>query len=375
MTWIYAVERAVKNNVPKVEAILKEHPYLLDLAMKVREGKTEVLRNLDRYVEETIKSVEKSGGRAHLVSNAEEAKEIVSKIVGTGKTIVLGKSMVAYEAGLRKHLEAMGNDVWETDLGEFLIQLADEPPSHIIAPSLHMTKERAEEVMRKIDNELNNSTHEKIAMTARKFLRDKFIKAHVGITGANAVAADTGSVILVENEGNIRMTTVLPEVHIAVAGLEKILPNLQLALYEALVQAAFGGLYPPSYVNVSSGPSSTADIEMKRVSPAHGPREFHLVLLDNGRREAAKDPVLWESLLCVRCGRCHLHCPVYRVFGGKWGVPPYSGPMGAMWSAVVYRDFGPAQLCVHSGGCREVCPMKIDIPKVLEELKKRGLKQ
>jgi L-lactate dehydrogenase complex protein LldG len=375
VSWIYAVERAVRNNVPKVEGILKDHPYLLDLAAKVRDGKTEVLRNLDRYVEETIKAVERSGGRAYLASTSEDAREIVSKIVGSGKTVVLGKSMVAYEAGIRKHLISTGNDVWETDLGEFLIQLADEPPSHIIAPSLHMTKERAEEVMRSVDPELKGASHERIAGVARKFLREKFVKADVGITGANAVAADTGSVVLVENEGNIRMTTILPEVHVAVTGVEKILPNLELAMYEALVQAAFGGLYPPSYVNVSSGPSSTADIEMKRVRPAHGPKEFHLVLLDNGRKEAAKDPVLWQSLLCVRCGRCHLHCPVYRVLGVNWGIPPFTGPMGAMWSAVIYGDRRPAMMCTHSGGCKEVCPMRIDIPRVLEELKARELKR
>ncbi|QKQ99141.1 lactate utilization protein [Metallosphaera tengchongensis] len=372
MSWEIAINRTINNNVPRVYSVLEKYPYILELAEQLRKAKLEVLKDLENYVEETVESVKRIGGVPHVVGNADEAKEEIRKIVGSRNRIVLGKSMVAYELGLRDYLSQIGKEVWETDLGEFLIQIAKEHPSHIIAPAIHMSKERAEDLVRKILGNLpEGATHEQIVMRVREFLRDKFINAEVGITGANAIAADTGSIILVENEGNIRFSTVSPSVHISVAGFEKIVPTLHHAMMEAMVQAAYAGLYPPTYVNLTSGPSSTGDIEMKRVSPAHGPREFHLVLVDNGRLRASKDSDLQEALLCIRCGRCHLHCPVYRVMDGSWGVPPYSGPMGAMWSYIVYNDAKPSTLCAHSGGCKEVCPMKINIPRVLEKIKYR----
>ena len=369
--WDIAVERTINNNVPRVYEILSRYPYIKDLAKELRKAKLEVINNIEKYVEETIEAVKRIGGNAYYARDSAEAREIVGKIVGSGKIVVFGKSMTAYEIGLRGYLKELGNEVWETDLGEFLIQLANEPPSHIIAPAIHMTKERVARLLReKLGvNVDENASHEELVAIVRKFLREKFVNAGVGITGANAIAADTGSVILVENEGNIRMSTVLPPVHVAVAGVEKIVPTFYHALIEATVQAAYAGLYPPTYINLTSGPSSTGDIEMKRVRPAHGPKEFHLVLIDNGRVKASKDEVIKEALLCIRCGRCHLHCPVYRALGVNWGDPPFTGPMGAMWSYVVYGDTKPALLCTHSGNCKEVCPMGINIPRVLERIK------
>ncbi|BFH72151.1 lactate utilization protein B [Sulfurisphaera javensis] len=369
--WDIAIQRTINNNVPRVSKILKEHQYILELAKKLREAKLKILSNLEEYIEQTLESVKRTGGNAYFVKDPSEARELVGKIVGKGKIVVFGKSMVAYELGIRKYLAQLGNEVWETDLGEFLIQLADEPPSHIIAPAIHMTKERVAKLLKeKLGFDVSeNSTHEELVQKVREFLRNKFLSANVGITGANAVAADVGSIVLVENEGNIRMSTVVPPVHIAIVGVEKIVPTLEDALNEALVQAAYAGLYPPTYINVTSGPSSTGDIEMKRVSPAHGPKEFHLILVDNGRIKASKDEILREALLCIRCGRCHLHCPVYRVLDGMWGDAPYTGPMGAMWSYIIYGDGKPATYCTHSGNCKEVCPMKINIPKVLEYIK------
>ncbi|MCI2415694.1 MAG: lactate utilization protein [Candidatus Aramenus sp.] len=376
MSWETAVERAINNNVPRVYKILREHPYILDLAKELREAKLKVLENLEYYVDKTLDSVKRAGGHGYLASSPEEAREIVEKIVGKGKTVVMGKSMVAYEAGIREFLIRQGNEVWETDLGEFLIQLANQPPSHIIAPAIHLTKEEVEKLLKqKIGGVHEGSTHEELVTMVRQFLREKFVKADVGITGANAVASDTGTIALIENEGNIRFSSISPTVHIAITGVDKIVPTLADATKEVLVQSAFAGLYPPTYVNFTSGPSSTADIEMKRISPAHGPKEFHLILLDNGRIKASKDPVLREALLCIRCGRCHLHCPVYRALGVKWGDPPFTGPMGAMWSYVVYNDPKPAMYCAHSGNCKEVCPMRINIPRVLEYIKWKGNRQ
>ncbi|WP_188681152.1 LUD domain-containing protein [Thermogymnomonas acidicola] len=373
--WDVAIERALQNNIPRVEQILSENPYILDLAREIRETKLAVLEHLDDYVQKTIRAVERTGGRAYLARDAEEARKIVDDIIGERKRVVFSKSNVAYEVGLREHLVSRGLDAWETDLGEYLIQLTGEPPAHIVFPALHMPKEAVGDLLNRFLNGAVNSgsTHEEMVAAVRSFLMEKYMKAQVGITGANAVAADTGSVALLENEGNIRMDTVVPEVHIAITGIDKIVPTLHDAMKELIVQAAYGGLYPPSYINISSGPSSTADIELKRVSPATGPREFHVILLDNGRSMANRDPGLREALLCIKCGRCYFSCPVYRVMGASWGDPPYGGPMGAMWSAIIKGDYRQANLCTHSGGCRDVCPVGIDIPRVLEYIKWRSV--
>nr|WP_245522000.1 lactate utilization protein B [Pyrobaculum neutrophilum] len=361
-----------------MRAVLERHPELARLAGEVRRAREEVVRNLDRYVEEFGRSVERVGGRFYLAETAEEARETAARIVGRGKVVVLGKNNVAIETGLRQRLEEEGNEVWETDLGEFLVQLSGGEPSHIIAPAIHMTREAAADLLRRRLGAAVPPEPAAIAQRAREFLREKILKADVGITGANALAADTGAVVLVENEGNIRLVSTAPPVHIVYDGVEKIVPTLLHAFMAAAVQAAYAGLYPPTYINMSAGPSSTADVENQRVSPAQGPREFHVVLVDNGRRRAARDPVLWEALLCVRCGRCHFHCPVYRALGREFGVPPYTGPMGVMWTAVTrgLDAAGPHALkCAHAGNCKEVCPMGIDIPKVIHEIRARYLKR
>ncbi|MEZ0318567.1 MAG: lactate utilization protein B [Pyrobaculum sp.] len=376
MSWQEAVERAKSHIVPRTYEVLARYPYVKELAKEVRKAKEEVVRNLDYYIEELRKSVERIGGTFVLAETAEEAREAAAKIVGRGKVVVMGKNNVAVETGLRKRLEEE-NEVWETDLGEFLIQLAGDEPSHILAPAVHMTKEKAAEVLAKRLGIAVPPEPEAIAQRAREFLREKFFKADVGVTGANAIAADTGAVVLVENEGNIRMATAVPPVHIVYDGVEKIVPTLLHAFMSAAVQSAYAGLYPPTYLNFSAGPSSTADVEMKRVSPAQGPKSFHVILVDNGRRAAAKDPDLWEALLCIRCGRCHMHCPVYWALGKEFGTPPYTGPMGVMWTAITrgIKEAGPHALkCVHAGNCREVCPMGIDIPKVIHAVRSKFLK-
>ncbi len=165
------------------------------------------------------------------------------------------------------------------------------------------------------------------------------------------------------------MTSVKPQVHIALTGVDKIVPTMEDAFMEVTVQSAYAGSYPPTYLNFTTGPSSTGDIEAEIIRPATGPKDFHLILLDNGRMEASRDPVMKASLRCIRCGRCYYACPVYGVLGKEWGKPPYSGPAGVMWNSIVTGNHSQAHLCTHSGGCREVCPMDIDIPRVMEYLK------
>lgn len=369
--WPRVLSRAGGDMVSKIDRILSEHPQIKGYAEKLARTKMEVIGHLDDYVAKTVESVEKSGGVPHVVKDKREAQEVVKKICGKEGVVLFAKSNVALELGLREALSAEGQEAWETDLGEFLVQAAEDRPAHIVAPALHMTREGVGRLLHeKLDPSVGpDSSYEDLVASVRRFLLKKYSVARVGITGANAVAASTGSVVLVENEGNIRMDTVAPSIHIAVTGVEKILPTLEDALYEAIVQSAYAGLYPPTYINVTSGPSTTADIELKRVSPATGPREFHLVLVDNGRIKAAGDPDLMDALLCVKCGRCYFACPVYGTLGSNWMDPPYGGPVGAMWSAVVRDDTQPANLCTHSGGCKVVCPVQIDIPKVLEHVK------
>ncbi len=351
--------------------MLRSFPYIDEARRELRAAKMKVIDNLEDYIRRTIESVEAAGGVAHLARDAEEARQTVRRIVGSGKTVIMGKSNVAYEVGIRKFLQDAGNDVWETDFGEYLLQISGEAPSHIITVALHMTKEA---FGRNIHEFLDSSVSEKsspqeMAAAVRAFLLRKYEIADIGITGANAVAADTGSVALVENEGNIRMTTVRPKVHISITGVDKIVPTLGDALKEVMVQAAYAGSYPPTYINVTTGPSSTGDIEAEIIRPATGPGEFHLVLVDNGRLRAGMNADLREALLCIRCGRCYYACPTYHIMGKDWGVPPYSGPAGVMWNSIVRNDAAPSHLCTHSGGCREVCPMDINIPRIMEYLK------
>lgn len=372
--WGLALDTSMRNVVPNVDRILEDHPYIRDYAAKLSQTKRHVLDHLDEYVKLSMESVVKSGGVPHMAKDASEAQALLGRICGEEGVVLFAKSNVALELGLRESLARDGHEVWETDLGEFLVQLAQDAPSHIVAPALHMTKERIGRILHdRLDPGVSpDSTYEELVASVRAFLFRKYAVAKVGVTGANAVAAATGSVLLVENEGNIRMDTVVPRIHVAVTGVDKIVPTLEDAFMEVQVQSAFAGLYPPTYINITSGPSYTADIESRKVTPATGPREFHLVFVDNGRKKAIGDPALRDALLCVKCGRCYFACPTYGVLGSDWMAPPYGGPVGAMWAAVLNDDTRPANMCTHSGGCKVVCPVQIDIPRVLEHVKWLG---
>ena len=377
MNWVEMISMVSAGNYNEVESILREYPYIVELADHLREQKMKVIENLGTYVDITMRNVEKLGGHAYLAKNKDDARKIAGEIVGENKTVVFSKTNAAYEVGLREYLESRHNEVWETDLGEYLVQISKGWPTHIVAPALDMTREDAAKAVRKIDPSINeNSKVEDIVAAVRKFLMTKYVKADVGITGANAVAADSGAIALVENEGNIRIDTVMPQVHISITGIDKIVPTLRDAMDEVMVQAAYAGIYPPTYINVTAGPSSTADIELKRVSPATGPKDFHLILLDDGRMDASQNPDLKEALLCIKCGRCYFSCPIYRILGKDWvsTKSPYNGPTGVMWNYITNKDPWPASYCVHSGGCKEVCPMKINIPEVIKYIKYMGSK-
>jgi L-lactate dehydrogenase complex protein LldG len=368
------VRRATEVAEPRTIEILRSMPWIEKLAREVEEAKRKVIENLDYFIELTVKALRASRAEVYIASTAEEARDIVAKIVGKGKTVVMSKSMTAEEIGLREHLERLGNRVWETDLGQLLVQISSTRPMHVLAPAIHITREEAARLVRsRLGLELKTDKPEEIVAAVRLFLRRAFVEADVGISGANAIAADTGSIVLVENEGNIRLVTGLPPVHIVVAGVEKIVPTLLDALKAAMVQAAYGSIFPPTYINVITGPSSTADIEHVRVYGAHGPQQLHVVLVDNGRVKASKHDVLREQLRCIRCGRCQISCPLWRVVANHWGGSVYGGPMGLGWTAItegVDKAAEASMLCLLCKRCDEVCPMRIPLSGIARWLKR-----
>ncbi len=367
------VMRAARSAEEKVPRILEAYPWIKQVAKEVREAKDRVIDNLDEYIEKAMKSIERVNAKPYLAETPGEARRLILGIVGTGKTVVMSKSMVAEEIRLRGYLEENGNEVWETDLGQLLIQLEHGKPMHTTAPAIHLTREKVAKLLRdKLGADLSeNDPPEKMVRFVRGFLREKFTSADVGISGANAVAADTGAIFLVENEGNIRLVTGLPEKHIVVTGVEKIVPTIVDAYKTVLVQAAYAGLFPPTYLNVISGPSSTADIEHTRVYGAHGPLELHVVFIDNGRRKAAKF-FLRDQLRCVRCGRCQYECPVWRHTANLWGGKVYGGPMGINWTGItenIVVASGLSELCLGCGRCDLVCPASIPLSGIILGLK------
>lgn len=334
---------------------------------EARRIKIHALDNLDYYLELLHDRVTQAGGHVHFARDATQANEIVSRIANSRgvKIATKSKSMVSEELDLNKTLEANGVEVYETDLGEYIIQLAEETPSHLVAPALHKTKEQVSELFHeKLGVPLTDDIEE-MARVARVTLRDKFLQADLGISGANFLVAETGTLVIITNEGNGRLCTSAPRIHIGITGMEKVIPSLQdLAVFLRLLPRSATGQRLTSYVSMVTGPRRSDDED--------GPEEFHLVLVDNGRSRLLADPDLRESLYCIRCGACLNICPVYGKIGGHAYGWVYPGPIGAIVSPTLVglgqaKDLPQASsLC---GACREVCPIKINIPRMLLHLR------
>jgi len=331
--------------------------------------KKETLERLDEYLEHLEKNVIRLGGKVHWARDAKKARELIETIASDKgvKTVVKGKSMVTEEIDLNKELIARGIEVSETDLGEFIIQLAEEPPSHLVGPAIHKTKRQIAELFsEKLGVRLMEDPQE-MTMVARNALRDKFIQADMGITGVNFAVAETGSVVLLENEGNIRLSTTLPKIHVAIMGIEKVIPNLEdLNIFLKLLARSTTGQKLSSYTSIITGP--------KRDGESDGAEEFHLIILDNGRSKILVDEELRETLYCIRCGACLDFCPVYLKIGGHSYGWVYSGPIGSILTPQLINRKQAYQLPFASslcGACAEVCPVKINIPKILLTLRRR----
>jgi L-lactate dehydrogenase complex protein LldF len=332
---------------------------LRDHAKQIKEH---TLAHLDRYLEQLERSVQKVGGQVHWAGTAEEARRIVVDIArSAGCTrAVKSKSMTSEEIHLNPALEAAGVEVTETDFGEFIIQLTGERPSHLVAPALHHTRQSVARVLSDhVGTELPDDARV-LALTGRKLLREKFRAADLGITGVNFAVAESGTVVLVTNEGNGRLTTTCPRVHIALMGMEKVIPRLiDLPVFLKLLARGASGQALSVYTTLITGPRGPGELD--------GPEEFHLVILDNGRSRILGSPFR-ESLQCIRCGACLNACPVYRRIGGHAYGGVYSGPIGSiltpLYDSVSDNPHLPhaSSLC---GACQAACPVRINIPHML----------
>jgi L-lactate dehydrogenase complex protein LldF len=337
---------------------------LRDRARAIKEA---TLQELDRHLETLIANVERLGGYVHYAATPAEARSIIVDIGRrTGaRMAVKSKSMATEEIHLNDALEAAGITPVETDLGEYIIQLAHERPSHIIAPAIHKTKGQVAELFRRELKRHAAPDPEALTRIARGELREKFLQADLGITGANFAVADTGTIVLVTNEGNGRMVTSLPRVHVAVMGVEKIVPSMtDLMVFLAILAKSATGQKLSVYTSLVQGPRRAGELE--------GPEEFHLVLLDGGRIAQIGGP-LREALSCLRCGACLNVCPVYRQIGGHAYGYTYPGPIGILLTAMMegapaVKDLAHASsLC---GACVDACPVRIDIPRMLIDLRR-----
>jgi L-lactate dehydrogenase complex protein LldF len=371
------LQRALTNIrsgfVAKRRAALEILPEFEALRRAGKAIKEHALDNLDLYLERFEHEVEQAGGQVHWARDAAEAREIVLRLcreAGAG-TVTKGKSMVGEEIAINEALEAAGITPVETDLGEYIIQLAGEPPSHIIAPALHKTREQIIELFREhhVKYGLTQAleTVPEIVDEARKVLRDKYFAADVGITGANFLIAETGSAVVVTNEGNGDLTATLPKTHIVLASLEKIVPTREdvAVLLRLLVRSATGQPFT-AYTSFFTGP--------RRAEDPDGPEHFHVVLVDNGRSAIAGDADFREVLRCIRCGACLNHCPIYSAVGGHAYGWVYPGPVGSVLTPLLIGEEKAADLPNAStlcGRCEAVCPMSIPLPKMLRKHRER----
>ena len=362
------VHRAkLQNNISRYDEAVKHGKMQyadIELAkQRAANLKNKVIGELGKFLVEFELNFEKSGGKIIWAEDAEDALKEITEIIKKHKAnyVVKSKTMVSEEIGLNKHLESNNIESIETDLGEYIMQLLDEPPYHIVTPAIHKSKEEVAELFHQRFGLPPNSSPEKITAFVREKLRPKFFDAKIGITGANFLVADTGSVCITENEGNALLSVACPKVHIVIAGIEKVIPALDdLDTFWPLLSTFGTGQNVTAYNSIISGP--------RQENETDGPEEMYVILLDNGRTEVLSRKNQRSALACIRCGACLNACPVYKTIGGHAYNSTYSGPIGAVitpWMMGLddYKHLSFAStLC---GACTEVCPVKINIHELL----------
>jgi L-lactate dehydrogenase complex protein LldF len=354
----------------KAEARFQDWPAARQAAA---DTKGEALHHLDRYLEELADKLAARGTKVHWAGTGAQARDIILRIAREkqARSIIKSKAMTAEEIHLNEALQGAGFEVVESDLGEFIVQLRHEPPYHIVFPAMHLTRGEISELFARELGSAPTDSPEDLTLIARRVLRKKYIKADIGITGANFAVAETGMISITENEGNARLTAALPRVMITLLGIEKILPRLEdLALFLPLLATAGAGQALTGYNTLYGGP--------RRPGECDGPEEFHVVLLDNGRTGLLADPEQRDGLRCIRCGACLNSCPIYRNIGGHTYGTTYSGPIGSVitphlrglqdWKHLSYAS----SLC---GACTETCPVKIDLHHHLLQNRRNAAKE
>ncbi len=336
-----------------------------------RSVRDHVLRNLADHLESAEARLVRNGAVVHWAERPRDVHEILLRLVDAYgvRSVVKGKSMLSEELGVNALLASRGVDAVETDLGEYVVQLGGEPPSHILAPAIHRGIDDIRRLFAERLGTPPDASAQTLAAAARRVLRERFIAADMGITGANFLVAETGTLALIENEGNIRLTTSLPRVHVALVGIEKLLATLaDLASFLQIVSRSATGQPIGTFVSLLHGPRAADEPD--------GPEALHVVLVDNGRSALLGDARAWEALRCVRCSACLNVCPVYRQTGGHPYGWAYSGPIGAALAPAMLGLDRAAELPAAStlcGACRDVCPVRIPIPSLLVEWRRRAV--
>ena len=374
------LELALNRALPSLAERRNELFEAEDFPARQREAaqiRASAIDRLPELIEQFTAEAEAVGCAVYLAGDAAKACEIAGQIATAcnAKTIVKGKSNLAEEIGLNEHLEGLGFRVVETDLGEWIVQLAKDRPSHTLAPALHMTKQEIAALISKAVGREIPDDREALVAAARDALRHEFFEADVGISGGNFAIADTGTLVLVTNEGNGRLLSTLPPVYIAIVGIEKIVPTLQdVTDILPMLTGSATGQKISTYVSLTTGPSRSADVEGIPTLGAHGPLEVHVILVDNGRSEMREDRDFRSALNCVKCGACSNVCPPFRIVGGHAFGYIYTGPIGIAVTGHHhgFENIAEAQsLCVGCGACEAVCPVGIPLPGLISEARFR----
>jgi len=364
-----AFQTYLTNREKALEGIDEE-----SLKKELRRIKEESIKNLTTLKTKAMENLRKQGVRVFEAKDSKEAKEILLKLIPKVETVVKSKSNVINEIGIES-LEKR-NEIIETDCGDFLVQVCEESSVHPVTPALHLTVDRIVRVIEKKFGVKLEEKPEEIVKWVRGYLREKILKAKIGLSGANIISAD-GGIFIVENEGNISLVSKLPEKHIIVASIDKIVPTIQDAITICKALAIYGtGASLPTYINVISSPSKTADIQKQIVYGAHGPKEVYLILLDNGRSKIIEEG-LEEILYCINCGACLYFCPVYRQIFDNYGYKYFGGRGVSLISFIfgVEKAFERGLFyCTTCSACKEQCPLSIDIPSLIRKVREIAVK-
>jgi len=361
------LQRALGQTLERRRALVAAAPHWPLLRERARAIRDQGMNRQVELLEQLRFRIEAHGGSVHSCGDAAEARATVAGILhdAGARTVVKGKSMVTEEIELNHGLEAEGIEVTEGDLGELIVQLRGEAPTHLTAPALHLNRRQIARVLSRACGEELPAEPAALTRAARRYLRRRFLAADAGITGANFLVAESGSVVLVENEGNIRLAAARP-LHIVVTGVDKVIPRLNdLAPLLELLPTSATGQKTTAAVSIFGGPRCSDE--------ADGPEAFHLVLVDNGRRALLADPLLRAALRCIRCGACLNICPVFQRLGGHGFGSVYPGPIGVVLSRALLqqRDSAHAFACSLCGACDEICPVEVPLSQLILEVRRR----